>query len=459
MDREGDMVMPNPDRRLFGATLRRARQQAQFPRIADFAAHLQHMGLAYSISAVQAWETGTRVPDRPTLLTVCEHLANADGFEHLREVVDLFAYAGWIAPTEDEVRTHFPHLSDRDRLNMQLPPRPEYRRLLGREADLADLVAAVTNPQGKPLVVLSGLGGIGKTALAYEVLLDAMRRSAFTRVAWAIAKQEEFVGISTQSLANPATVQGVLAEIASRLGLDEAAASPTPVLQVRLRAALLEQPTLVYVDNLETLAAQDFARILYDLVRDQRQSRVLITSRESLAELPFVFDYPLTGLDERAALDLLHDEAQDRRAGSLLAADPALLQRVYRVTQGMPLALKLIVTQFLLAIPIDHELDRLESTTPEADFYHFLYASIWRKLSDDARTLLLALAGYPGWTLRALLQPLSELSDVVFDQAVAELVRASLVYHSYHVRVSQQMYDMHAMTRWFINGPLAAQWS
>jgi hypothetical protein len=216
---------------------------------------------------------------------------------------------------------------------------------------------------------------------------------------------------------------------------------------------------LIYVDNLETLAAHDFARILYELVRDNRRSRILLTSRESLAELPYTQDSAVSGLEKADALQLLMDEAQDRKAQALLMCKEDTLNRIYAVTQGMPLAIKLIVTQSLLAIPVEEELQRLQATTPEADFYHFLYAAVWEKLPEDARTLLIALAGYPGWTLRSMLQPVADLDDAAFIRATADLIRASLIEHSYHQRTSQQLYDLHAMTRWFVNGPLTDQWS
>lgn len=446
------------NRQRFGMMLRAARKRAQFAKISDFATFLQHAGMNYSISAVQSWETGSRIPDRATLLAVCACLDNAQGFEDLRQIEAVLMCAGYNALSENEVRIHFARLLRNEIPDAQLPPRPDYRQLYGRQEAIEHVSAALTDSSAKPLIVISGLGGIGKTALAYEVLTNTLRQSTFQGLIWAVTKQEEFVGTSTQFLVNPATVQTVLAELGVRIGLPELANQPTSVVQAKLKSALAERRMLVYVDNLETLAARDFARILYELVRDQRQSRILITSRESLAELPFVQDYPLTGLDEESAIALLYSEAIDRRATALLTVDTALLKRIYKVTQGMPLALKLIVTQFLLSIPVDQELDRLESTAPEQDFYHFLYATVWRKLPDEARTLLLALAAYPGWTLRSLLQPLSELADEMFNQAMSELVRASLVYHSYHTRAAQQMYDIHAMTRWFINGPLTDQW-
>jgi hypothetical protein len=61
--------------------------------------------------------------------------------------------------------------------------------------------------------------------------------------------------------------------------------------------------------------------------------------------------------------------------------------------------------------------------------------------------------------MRSMLQPVSELDEVLFNQAVPELVRASLMEVSQHSLANQKRYDIHAMTRWFVNAPLTDLWN
>lgn len=76
-----------------------------------------------------------------------------------------------------------------------------------------------------------------------------------------------------------------------------------------------------------------------------------------------------------------------------------------------------------------------------------------------AQKLLVGLATFAAPTLRSLLQPVSELNDSEFLHAVPELVRASLLEVTDHPLSAQKRYDVHAMTRWFVNAPLTDLWN
>jgi hypothetical protein len=80
-------------------------------------------------------------------------------------------------------------------------------------------------------------------------------------------------------------------------------------------------------------------------------------------------------------------------------------------------------------------------------------------LSKPAQKLLIGAATFATTALRSMLQPVSELDDAAFNQAVPELVRASLMEVSHHSLAAQKRYDIHAMTRWFVNAPLMELWN
>jgi hypothetical protein len=156
---------------------------------------------------------------------------------------------------------------------------------------------------------------------------------------------------------------------------------------------------------------------------------------------------------------LIRDEIESRGAETLLQADETLLKRIFTTTGGMPLALKLIVSQSLLGIALDEELARLEGVMDEHEIYRFIYFAIWQKLSKPAQKLLVGAATFSTHALRSMLQPVSELNDLAFSQAVPELVKASLMEVSQHPLSAQKSYDIHSMTRWFVNAPLTELWN
>jgi len=446
----------------FGQLLRAARKRAHFHTITAFTDALDQAGLSYSDDAVGSWETDRRKPyhtdaDRDVVLKIFKVLVEHGGIEDTAALDQMLIALERPPLSAEEKVIHFPALGVPIE---NLPEQPPYARLVGRDEVLAAITEALRSPAGKQVVVISGLGGIGKTAVAYESVKQVMAAGRYEKLAWETAKSEEFAGARirtryTQTVSFPT----LLAGYARQLGFEALANQPAPVLFIRLQNLLRQGSYLLVLDNIETLdAAQDLARELYQLVSPGR-SRVLITSRERLADEPFVFDYFVRGLSEPASLDLLQDEAEARRAEDLLHADWALLRQIHHTTGGMPLALKLIVSQSLLGIAIDEELQRLQGVVEEEALYRFIYFAIWQKLSRPAQKLLIGAATFATSAMRSMLQPVSELKDAAFNQAVPELVRASLLETSHHALAAQKRYDIHAMTRWFVNGPLTDAWN
>jgi hypothetical protein len=446
----------------FGKLLRAARKRAGFHTIAAFADALSERGLDYSDDAIGHWENDRRRPyssdaDRPKTLQIFQLLVEKGGIDDTTQIDAMLAALGRPTLSDEEKAIHFPNLGTSI---ANLPEKPPYDRLVGRDEVLEAVIQALQATLGKPVVVVSGLGGIGKTAVAYEVIKRAMQSGRFEKLAWETAKSEEFTGVGIrQRREQTISFPNVLASYARQLGFESLTTQPPEVLRLRLRDALRTGSYLIVLDNLETLeAAQNVARQLYEMVSPGK-SRVLITSRERLVDEPFVYDYFVRGLSEPASLELIRDEAEAREAATLLQADDALLKRIYTTTGGMPLALKLIVSQSLLGIALDEELTRLEGVMDEQEIYRFIYFAIWQKLSRPAQKLLIGAATFATTALRPMLQPVSELDDAAFNQAVPELVRASLMEVSHHSHAAQKRYDIHAMSRWFVNTPLMELWN
>jgi len=453
------------DGETFGQQLRKARKQVGFLTIAAFADALSERGLVYSDDAIGHWENDRRRPyhsdgDRADVLRLFQLLAERGGIQQIADVDALLGALNRPPLNAAEQVTYFPELRVAAESISNLPGQPPYSRLIGRDDVLASLQQSLLEVQGRSLVALSGLGGIGKTAIAYETVRSLMASGHFEGVAWETAKAEEFSGTNIrQRREQMVSLPAILASFARQIGMENLSTLPAPALFARLREALRSGRYLLVLDNLETLeAAQDSARQLYELVSPGR-SRVLLTSRERLVEEAYIYDIFIRGLSEPAALELLRDEARIRGAMALLETDAALLGRIYRSTGGMPLALKLVVSQSLLGIALDEELTRLEGVVDEQDIYRFIYFTLWQKLSKPAQKLLIGAAAFATTALREMLQPVTELDDTAFNRAVPELVRASLLEVSAHPLAAQKRYDIHAMTRWFVNAPLVEAWN
>ena len=377
--------------------------------------------------------------------------------------VCLLVRNGLVEPSEDEAEKLEQIGNTLTRALINLPPK-RYTRLVNREEEIGTILEKLRSPDptAPPLIAITGLGGIGKTALAYEITERTMLEGLFDGVVWESAKLEELEAGKIRLLKPPAlSFESLVSAIARQLGYDALLQLPPSELQNRIRHILQTGAYLIVVDNLETIEAyQELALQLHGLLspsQSQRPSRALLTSRERLIEIPYVYDHYMRGLSRSASIEFIEQEACDRGAMGILQAGQRLLDRIYRVTYGMPLAMKLIVSQFIAGVPLDTELDRLESGKEE-ELYKFVYMRLWFKLSIPAQKVLIATAAFASSVARFMLQPVSKTADEEFEVAISELVRMSLIEPSDHPTAEQRRYSIHPITRWFINAPLKDLW-
>ncbi len=326
------------------------------------------------------------------------------------------------------------------------------------------LVDHMLTASAKPIIVLSGLGGIGKTALAYEVVRRVMQADVFSQFAWESLKSEEFIGVERrQRSAQALDMPSLLTRIARQLGLVLPPDMPLDAFQASLRSYLRQGAYLIVVDNLESLdAVRKVVYMLYELISPSASpypSKILVTSRERLVDETYVYDRFIEGLSAEATHEFLMVEATSRGAESFIQMSQSLRQRVFDVTGGMPLALKLLVSQYVLGIALDEAIVRLEQAVDEEELYRFIYFALWEKLSIEGQLVVGAAASFGFSVSRDMLIDTSELDPHIFANAIRELVRMSLIEVHLYPEMRLQRYSIHALTRWFVNAPLVELWN
>jgi predicted ATPase/transcriptional regulator with XRE-family HTH domain len=225
-------------------------------------------------------------------------------------------------------------------------------RLIGREPEVATLVARLLSPEVR-LLTLTGPGGIGKTRLALEAaeeLFEACPDGAF------------FV-----SLAPTADSSLVVAAIAQALGLPDAG----PNLRDRLCDFLRDKRMLLVLDNFEHLLPA--VGLLSWLLAQAPRIKVLVTSREVLRlSGEYVLEVPPLRLPVRSevpvperliqyeAVRLFIERAAAAQANFRLSDSNApAVAEICRRLEGLPLAIELAAARVRHIAPEDL-LTRLE---------------------------------------------------------------------------------------------------
>jgi hypothetical protein len=366
-----------------------------------------------------------------------------------------------------------------------LPP-PTYSRLFGLDSKIALLQNALATPTAPWLVMILGLGGMGKSTLAHAVSTWAAQQATFTRTIWLTAKQEEYntwqgqrqpvvvPAAGQQPLAAtlpdaqaPLTYEKLLDAVAAQLGLHELTravdsahgpgAASRQRKQEQICAVLQEEPALLVIDNLESIVHD--AALVQGVQALARPSKILFTSRQAI-DLPDLLLVRMDELSWEDSLALLQYEAEQRGFRELCVAPPATLAPLYELVGGNPLALKLVVGQ-LTSLPLSEVIQRLKqarksSERAEYELYHYLYWQSWRLLSEPAREVMLTMPVLPqrGASWELLLQA-SGLSRPQLSDAVNELINHSLLNAG---GWPDKFYSIHQLTHTFLMTEVLKWW-
>jgi hypothetical protein len=214
--------------------------------------------------------------------------------------------------------------------------------------------------------------------------------------------------------------------------------------QKEVRAYLRDQPNLVVIDNLETIA--DYKALLPTLREWQAPSKFLLTSRRRLLDYPDVYSISLRELSEDAALLLIRQVAEHAGFGELASAEPEILRKIFQAVGGNPLALKLLVGQ-LRFYSLPQVLDRFSNNLKDDEngIFDYIYRENWESISDEEKETLLALtqAGESGFNFEQLAARVS-LSPSKLVECLENLILLSLVDRT--GTLMERCYRLHRLT-------------
>ena len=170
-----------------------------------------------------------------------------------------------------------------------IPPKA-YHELIGRRDEIAKIMSALRQPKTKSVVVVVGLGGMGKTALAREVVNRCEDDGYFEYVVWASFKSELFAGehiteIESSEYSFDELLSDILRQCIGQMSREDE--RKTDVTQMApnerlaaIKSQLKKYRVLIVLDNLETIP--DGEGLVAKIGEILGQSKLLITSRHRL---------------------------------------------------------------------------------------------------------------------------------------------------------------------------------
>jgi hypothetical protein len=409
----------------------RAAEQSAFPHVLHFSGHAWKEGLVFEDELGQAHLAGTAevvdaLKDMPgkidlVVLNGCESAAEAhsvaqallDGglarsvVGHERSVLDSEAVAfaarlyaelcgGFTLKRAldnacKEITTHkviclgdeelrFEGLCGGNPLIDERHPRgsllPQAKLFLGRGRELVDIARALAKPPAA--IILSGPPGMGKSSLVLEAAL---------RSGWRFPGGVAYAAGPRPEEARAASAEGLLAALAGEMGLE--------IVEDLFRYTAM-QPTLLLLDNLDSLAGEEQVLLRERLRRLGSESAAILALRPSskiLEELPSARSIALLdGLALAEAVEYARFQADQRKIP--LTPEKALI--IARAVGGHPRLLEQIVAQARRQ-DLDGLLDDVAKREGDyADKIEEVYSWCAARLDPEGEAAWRALPLFPG---------------------------------------------------------------
>lgn len=265
---------------------------------------------------------------------------------------------------------------------------------IGRSSQLIDLWQWLANPFAY-LKLLAGDGGKGKSSLAYEFSKQVCTSAplGFERVLWLSAKRQRFVGLLDGYVPMPDTHFNDTTSFLQRLA-DQCAITSTEsqgasavLLQTLIRDALRHIPSLIVVDDVDSLEVVEQKRLLSTIQQlSGDRARFLVTTRMNFAFAP---DIAMTvrGLE----LDDYTKFTAKLAAQFSVTVRDSQIRLLHEATDGSPLftesVLRLARQGMRLDDAVDHWKGRLGAEVRNAALMKEI-----RSLRAESRRVLLAYA-------------------------------------------------------------------
>lgn len=247
----------------------------------------------------------------------------------------------------------------------------------------AELLAQLAAPYRR-VISLKGLGGVGKTSLALNVVKEVCHSGLFDVVIWASARDLDLLENSARPVKPSIQSSLELAELSRSLYSQMTADYPGDPLEWFGHALQSDDQgrVLWVLDNFETL--QDPADVYSLIDRSLGPSnRVLITTRHR----DFYGDYEIEvrGL-ERSEFQQLVDEFSTS-IGVRITSEKA--EQIFRETDGHPYITKMMISDFKV-----NPLTAIKTVANRADLQENLLERTYSRLSEGSSNLFLLLSTF-----------------------------------------------------------------
>ncbi|MDD5057698.1 MAG: hypothetical protein PHQ60_07480 [Sideroxydans sp.] len=290
--------------------------------------------------------------------------------------------------------------------------------LIGRPKESKDLHAFLVNQRINCISIVAP-GGVGKTALAIDVLDKACKSPEFHKLFEAVIflslKLEKLTATGVVKLDAPSTITEVEYQLAKMIprviDCDDGELTFAEVLD-----EFADRRLLLFIDNLETLLRDNPEEFEVFQMSLPVNWRILTTSRVNTNSATCL---PIGPLQEATAKHLARIYATRRNATALV--EDNAVERIVCRSHCNPLAIRLGIDSYMLGKPLDDSINLAAS-----EVLNFSYKNLMEVLSPESISILECLFLQDSQTRIELAENIGTTIDVIAS-GLFELSKTSLI--------------------------------
>lgn len=332
---------------------------------------------------------------------------------------------------------------------------PRREPFFGRKKEIAQAMRALNPADRVWAVIIDGIGGIGKTALAVEVAYLCKEQEWFDTFVFVSAKLDQLKPLGIQETVLAAkTRDDFINEIARAIGRHEIAQLASNSKGRALAEALRGTKALLILDNLETLQPAEQTAIADFLHSIPNDCKSIMTSRRRVGEAAVTIHLErLEWEDARLLIENeLDKDAEIKRALSNVDEDG--WKQLYDETGGSPLALTWTIGLMRArGLSFKRALSLLKDGGAESDLNEFIYSQAQKHIKANERAVLGALSFFGSFAKFDALLEVANLNHRVLD-VVLEQLRAFSLVDKIEDQEGQEYYALHTLTKRFVRADL-----
>lgn len=334
-------------------------------------------------------------------------------------------------------------LAHASRTYSNLPP-PTYSQFVMRRQAFNEVVDALQTRAA--IVLICGLGGMGKTSLAHEIADRSLKDDG------TVPRYNTVVWVSDKDQFGATTLQTVLDEVA--LVMDRTGVLQLEFAQKRreVENLLRKDPVLLVIDSFETVTDDGLIDWLNRYLPEP--SKALVTTRERRREFQNSWSVELRGMtDDEAQAFLTHHLYRLRLIETY--TDLAQFTPLLKVTGGNPKAIETALGYLKYEhVPLPEIVDQLYESH---ELFDYLFERSWQLLNDDTRHVLMAATLFPASTRAEALRSAAQVTKWSITQAIGQLIDLSLLEERPSGTDRQPRYGLHPLVRAFASKRLDEQ--